>query len=121
MILKPDKNKLRLQRAKRQSDIIGTAKRPRLSVYRSLGNIYTQLIDDEKGVTVAAVNSLQKEIGKLCDGKTKKETAFIVGEELAKIALAKNIKDVVFDRSGYIYTGRIQQVADGARKGGLIF
>jgi len=121
MIIKEDKNEARKQRAKRQSDIVGTAKKPRLSVYRSLSNIYAQLIDDEKGVTLVAVNTLQTPIEKLVKGKTKKEAAFIVGEQVAKAALAKKIKEVVFDRSGYIYTGRIQQVADGARKGGLQF
>ena len=121
MINKPNKNQERKQRAKRQSDIIGTAKKPRLSVYRSLTSIYAQLIDDEAGVTLVAANSLQDDIKKLCKGKSKKEVAFIVGEQLAKAALAKKIKDVVFDRSGYVYTGRIQQLADGARKGGLQF
>ena len=121
MIIKQDKNRARKQRARRQFDIAGTAKRPRLSVYRSLSNIYAQLIDDDKGVTLVAVNTLQEGIQKLIKGKTKKEAAFVVGEQLAKVAVAKKIKEVVFDRSGYIYTGRIQQVADGARKGGLQF
>jgi len=121
MIVKEDKNKARKQRAKRQSDVVGTAKRPRLSVYRSLTNIYAQLIDDDKGVTLVAVNTLQDSIQKLVKGKNKKEAAFIIGEQVAKAATAKKIKEVVFDRSGYIYTGRIQQVADGARKGGLQF
>ena len=121
MINKPDKNKERRQRAKRQSDIVGTAKKPRLSVYRSLSNIYAQLIDDDKGVTLVAVNTLQEGTMKLVKGKTKKEAAFIVGEQLGKLAAAKKITECVFDRSGYVYTGRIQQVADGARKGGLVF
>jgi len=121
MIIKQDKNKARKQRAKRQSDIAGTAKKPRISVYRSLTNVYAQLIDDEKGVTIVAVNTLQAAIKKAVKGKTKKEAAFIVGESLAKAALAKKIKECVFDRSGYVYTGRIAQVAEGARKGGLQF
>ena len=121
MIIKPDKNKERKQRARRQADITGTAKKPRLTVYRSLTNTYAQLIDDEKGVTLAAVNTLQPAIAKLCKGKPKKEAAFIVGEQIAKLAAAKKIKEVVFDRNGYIYHGRVQQVADGARKGGLQF
>ena len=121
MIKKPDKNKERLQRAKRTSDIHGTAKKPRLSVYRSLSNIYAQIIDDDKGETLVAVNTLQEAIAKLLKGKTKKEQAFIVGQQLAKAALAKKIKEVVFDRNGYVYRGRIQQVADGAREGGLKF
>ena len=117
MIKKEDKNQARRQRAKRTSDIHGTAKKPRLSVYRSLSNIYAQLIDDDKGETIVAVNTLQLETAK----KTKKEQAFLVGQQLAKAALAKKIKEVVFDRNGYVYMGRIQQVADGAREGGLQF
>jgi len=121
MIIKHDKNKQRLQRARRQNDIKGTASKPRLVVYRSLTNIYAQLVDDDKGVTILAVNTLQPEIKKMCKGKAKKEGAFIVGEEIAKKAVAKKIKECVFDRNGYVYHGRIQQVADGARKGGLGF
>ena len=101
MIIKEDKNKARKQRAKRQSDIVGTAKKPRLTVHRSLIHVYAQLIDDEKGVTLVAVNSLQDAIEKKAKGKPKKE--------------------VVFDRSGYVYHGRVSQVAEGARKGGLQF
>jgi large subunit ribosomal protein L18 len=121
MIKKIDKNTARRQRAKRQGDITGTAKCPRLSVYRSLSHIYAQLIDDEKGETIAAVNTAMSAIEKSIKGKTKKEAATIVGEELAKAAAAKKIKEAVFDRSGYVYTGRIAAVADGARKGGLKF
>ncbi|MDR1917964.1 MAG: 50S ribosomal protein L18 [Christensenellaceae bacterium] len=121
MLIKDDKNKARLKRAKRQSDIRGTAKCPRLCVYRSLSHIYAQLIDDEKGETMLAVNTLMPEIMKLIKGKTKKESAEIVGVELAKAATAKKIKEVVFDRNGYVYTGRVASVADGARKGGLKF
>ena len=119
MIKKPDKNAERRQRAKRTSDIHGTAKKPRLSVYRSLNNIYAQLINDDKGETLVAVNTLQLE--KQIASKTKKEAAFIVGKQLAKAALAKKITEIVFDRNGYVYTGRIQQIADGAREGGLKF
>ena len=121
MIIKQDKNKARLQRARRQDDIKGDAKKPRLVVYRSLSNIYAQLVNDEKGDTVIAVNTLQPAIEKLVKGKSKKEAAFIVGEQLAVAALAKKITTCVFDRNGYVYHGRIQQVADGARKGGLVF
>ena len=121
MITKVDKNKSRLQRARRQNQIKGDAKKPRLVVYRSLTNIYAQLVNDEKGDTLIAVNTLQPAIEKLVKGKTKKESAFIVGEQLAVQALAKKIKECVFDRNGYIYHGRVQQVADGARKGGLVF
>jgi large subunit ribosomal protein L18 len=121
MIIKEDKNTERKQRAKRQSDISGTAKKPRLCVYRSLSHIYAQLIDDEKGVTLLAVNTVMPEIVKLIKGKSKKEAAFIIGEQVAKLALSKKIKEVVFDRNGYVYTGRVAALADGARKGGLKF
>jgi len=116
MINKPNKNQERRQRAKRTSDIHGTAKKPRLSVFRSLSHIYAQLIDDDKGETIVAVNSLQVSVK-----GNKKEQAFAIGKELAKKATAKKIKEVVFDRNGYVYTGRIEQVAAGAREGGLQF
>jgi large subunit ribosomal protein L18 len=121
MINKPDKNTERKQRAKRTADIHGTAKKPRLSVYRSLNHIYAQIINDDKGVTLVAVNSSQEAIEKLLAGKTKKEVSFTVGQQLAKAALAKKITEVVFDRNGYVYTGRIKEVAEGAREGGLKF
>jgi len=121
MILKQDKNKARKIRARRQNDIKGTAKKPRLVVYRSLTNIYAQLVDDDKGHTILSANTLQPEIEKLCKKKKKSEAAFIVGEQLGKAAVAKKIKECVFDRNGYIYHGRVQQVAEGARKGGLVF
>jgi large subunit ribosomal protein L18 len=121
MFKKENKNQERKIRSRRQSDISGTAKKPRLVVYRSLTNMYAQLVNDEKGETMFAVNTLQPEIKKLLKGKTKKEEAFIVGEEIAKIAAAKKINACVFDRNGYVYHGRVQNVADGARKGGLVF
>ena len=121
MIIKEDKNKQRKWRARRTSDIKGTATRPRLCVYRSLGHIYAQIINDEKGETIVAVNTLQDEVAKLGKGKPKKEQAFIVGEQIGKLALGKKIKEVVFDRNGYVYHGRVAQVAEGARKAGLKF
>ena len=121
MIKKPDKNTERRQRAKRTSDIHGTAKKPRLVVYRSLLHIYAQLVNDDKGEVLIAVNTKQKELAKLIKGKPKKEQAFIVGSQLAKAALAKKISEVVFDRNGYVYHGRVARVADGARDGGLKF
>lgn len=121
MITKIDKNKERKQRARRQNDIKGTAKCPRLVVYRSLTNIYAQLVDDDKGVTLLSANTMQPDIKKQCKGKKKAEASFIVGETIAKAAIAKKIKECVFDRNGYIYHGRVQQVAEGARKGGLVF
>jgi large subunit ribosomal protein L18 len=121
MIKKADKNQERLQRAKRTADIHGTVKKPRLAVYRSLAHVYAQLVNDDKGITLVAVNTKQKELGKLIKGKTKKEQAFIVGQQLAKAAIAKKISEVVFDRSGYVYHGRVAQLAEGAREGGLKF
>src|SRR5574344_497042 len=96
--------------------ISGTAERPRLTVSRSNKQIYAQLIDDVEGKTLAAASSLA-----IKDKEAKKEIAAKVGEELAKVATAKGIKSVVFDRNGYLYHGRVQSLADGARKGGLIF
>jgi len=121
VIIKQDKNAARRKRARRTADLHGTAKKPRLSVYRSTGHIYAQLVDDDKGVTLIAVNSLQKDIEKLAEGKTKKEIAKIVGEQAGKAALAKKIKEVIFDRNGYVYHGRIKEVAEGARAAGLKF
>lgn len=121
MIKKEDKNLARKQRAKRQNDIVGTAACPRLCVYRSLVHIYAQLVDDTKGQTLLAVNTGMPNIKSLIKGKSKREAAVIVGEELAKAALAKKISTVVFDRNGYLYIGRVAAVAEGARKGGLKF
>ena len=121
MIIKQDKNQARKARARRTADIHGTAKRPRLSVYRSLNHIYAQVIDDDRGVTIVACNTMQADVEKMIAGKCKKEAAYIVGQELGKRAKAKKIGEVVFDRNGYVYHGRVQQVADGARASGLKF
>ena len=94
---------------------------PRLSVYRSLSHIYAQIIDDVAGKTLVAASTVEKDIAALVKGKTKSEAAKIVGAELAKKALAKGIETVVFDRGGYIYTGRVSSLADGAREAGLKF
>lgn len=122
MITKIDKNKDRLKRhARVRRKISGTAAVPRLCVYRSLNHIYAQIIDDDKGNTLVAASSVEKEIAKLTEGKTKTEQAKIVGMKLAEKALAKSVTDVVFDRGGYLYTGRVASLADGAREGGLKF
>ena len=122
MITVKDKNKDRVVRHKRvRKTIEGTSKRPRLCVYKSLTNIYAQVIDDSKGVTIVSASTLEKEIAEMVKGKTKTEAAKIVGETVGKRALAKKIKEVVFDRGGYLYTGRVQAVADGARASGLKF
>ena len=119
MISKPDKNKLRLKRHKRiRSKISGTAERPRLSVFRSNKNIYAQLIDDVAGVTLASASTLDDSVSK---DQTKVEQAQAVGKAIAEAAKAKNITSVVFDRSGYLYHGRISALADAARENGLDF
>ena len=109
-------------RAKRQirvrSKISGTAACPRLNVFRSTKHIYAQIIDDAAGVTLAAASSMDK--GFEGNGGNK-EGAFKVGEMIAEKALAKGIKDVVFDRAGFLYHGRVAELAEGARKGGLNF
>ena len=122
MITKINKNEDRLKRHKRvRAKIKGTAETPRLSVYRSLNHIYVQIIDDVKGNTLVTASTLDKEIKGSLDGKDKKAQAFAVGELAAKKAAAKKITSVVFDRGGYLYTGRVAALADGARKGGLQF
>jgi large subunit ribosomal protein L18 len=122
MINVKDKNKDRIVRHKRVRNIVsGTTERPRLCVYRSLNNIYAQVIDDTKGTTLASASTLDKEVAELIKGKTKTEAAKIVGEVVGKRAKAKKVKEVVFDRGGYLYTGRVQAVADGARSAGLEF
>ena len=122
MITKINKNQDRLKRHKRvRAKIKGTAETPRLSVYRSLNHIYVQIIDDVKGNTLVTASTLDKEIKGSLYGKDKKAQAFAVGELAAKKAAAKKITSVVFDRGGYLYTGRVAALADGARKGGLQF
>ena len=122
MIKKINKNQDRLKRHKRvRLKIKGTAEAPRLSVYRTLDNIYAQIIDDVKGHTLVTASTLDKEIKGTLDGKNKKEQAYAVGELLAKKAKSKKIEVVVFDRGGYLYTGRVASLADGARNGGLQF
>lgn len=119
MISKPDKNKLRLKRHKRiRSRISGTAERPRLSIFRSNKNIYAQLVDDVAGVTLASASTLDKSIS---EDDNKVDQAKAVGKAIAAAAKAKNISTVVFDRSGYLYHGRISALADAARENGLDF
>ena len=122
MINKVNKNEDRKVRALRvRKKVSGTPERPRLNVFRSLNQIYCQIIDDTKGITLLSASSLDKAIADKVAGKTKQEAAFIVGEIIGKAAVEKGIKAVVFDRAGYIYTGRIKALADGARNGGLEF
>ncbi len=99
--------------------ITGTAERPRLNVYRSMNHIYAQIIDDVKGVTLCGRFELSKRISAWHGGN--KEAAKKVGELIAKRAAEKGITEVVFDRGGYIYHGRVKELAEGAREGGLKF
>ena len=98
----------------------GTAERPRMSVFRSNNQVYVQLIDDVAGNTLAAASSMEKEIVEKT-GITKSEQAKLVGKRIAELALSKGITDVVFDRSGYLYHGRVKNLADAARENGLKF
>ena len=122
MISKIDKNTDRKKRHERvRVKISGTAERPRLCVYRSLNHIYAQVIDDVQGKTLVSASTVEKSVMALIEGKTKSEAAKIVGQEVGKRALAAGIETVVFDRGGYLYTGRVQCLADGAREAGLKF
>ena len=119
MVSKVNKNAMRLKRHVRvRGKISGTPERPRLNVFRSNANIYAQIIDDVNGVTLVSANTLEKEFEGLtgnCEGAKK------VGAVLAERAKAKGISEVVFDRGGYIFHGRVAALAEGAREGGLNF
>ena len=120
MIKRLDRKKLRAKKHKSiRNKINGTAERPRLSVYRSANNIFVQIIDDQAGVTLVSASTIEK-ASKIAQGGNI-EAAKKVGEAIAKKALAKGIDTVVFDRSGYVYTGRIKELADAAREAGLKF
>ena len=119
MINRPNTKAQRLHRHKRvRGKVNGTPERPRLNVFRSETNIYAQIIDDTKGITLVAASSLEK--GFECEG-TKTDAAKKVGEVIAERAKAKGIDTVVFDRGGYLYHGRVKALAEGAREGGLNF
>lgn len=120
MFKKTDKEAFRLRRHLRaRKKIFGTSERPRLAVFRSGKNIYAQVIDDVARVTIVAASSIDKDFSLKLG--SNKEAAKLVGEVIAKKAIEKGIKEVVFDRGGYIYHGRIQELANGAREGGLQF
>lgn len=122
MINKKNKNVQRRSRhLKVRKKVFGTNSIPRLNVYRSSTNIYAQIINDEAGITLCSASTLTKDIVESLKGKMKTEQAFLVGEFLGKLAMKKGIKEVVFDRGGYLYTGRVLQLAEGARKAGLKF
>ena len=119
MIKRPDTNAQRLKRHKRvRAKVFGTPERPRLNVFRSATNIYAQIIDDVNGKTLVSASSLEKDFA--CEG-TKTDAAKKVGMMVAERAKAKGIEVVVFDRGGYVYHGRVQALAEGAREGGLQF
>lgn len=119
MVSRKDSNEQRLRRHRRvRADIFGTPERPRLCVYRSLSNIYCQVIDDVNKVTLCSASTVEKDFaqyGGNCEAAKK------VGEAIAKRAAEKGVENVVFDRGGYVYHGRVQALADGAREGGLKF
>ena len=119
MVSRRDVNELRLARHKKvRAKISGTTERPRLCVYRSLANIRAQVIDDTKGVTLVSASTLEKAF---TGNGGNKEAARTIGKLIAERALEAGITTVVFDRGGYVYTGRVKELADGAREGGLKF
>ena len=122
MLKKADKNAKRLQRHKRvRRKVFGTPQRPRLCVFRSSNNIYAQIIDDTNRVTLVAASSLDEAVKGAVNHTGNKEAAKMVGEMVDKKAVEKGITEVVFDRGGYIYHGRIKELAEGAREAGLKF
>ncbi len=119
MVSRKDANKARLKRHKRvRAKISGTADRPRLCVYRSNAHISAQIIDDVAGVTLVSASTHEKEFN---GNGGNKEAAKLVGKMIGERAIAKGITEVVFDRGGYLYHGRVSELADGAREGGLKF
>jgi len=120
MIIKENKNETRKRRHRRvRGSVSGTAARPRLNVYKSLSHIYAQIIDDTTGTTLCSASTITKgvELSKL----SKQDAAKAIGKEVAARAKKAGISTVVFDRGGYLYTGRVKALADGAREGGLVF
>ena len=101
--------------------ISGTATKPRMSVFKSNSQIYVQIIDDHSGTTLVSASTIDSGLRSAVSGKNKTEQARVVGEEVARRALEKDIKAVIFDRGGFYYTGRVKALAEGARKGGLEF
>ena len=114
MLKKANSRKKRIRRTR--AKISGTATRPRLCVFRSLRYIYAEIVDDEKGKILASIDSR-----KIKNAKNTIETAGKIGEEIAKLSIAKKISQVVFDKRGYKYHGKVKAIAEGARKGGLVF
>ena len=122
MISKKDKNEnRRIRHARVRKKVFGTEERPRLSVFRSENHIYAQIIDDVKGNTLCAASTVEKDVAAKVAKLSKSEAAKVVGKAVAEKALKLGIKEVVFDRGGYLYTGRVQALAEGAREAGLEF
>lgn len=117
-----DRRVARLRRHKRvRRQVVGTPDRPRLNVFRSLRHIYAQVIDDNQGHTVVSASTIDPQVAPQLEGLTKIEQARVVGKVLAERALSQGIDEVVFDRGGYAYHGRVKALADAAREGGLEF
>ena len=122
MVTQTNRNALRMRRHERaRRRLAGVQERPRLSVFRSLKQIYAQLVDDATGRTLAAASTLDPEVRARVAGTKKVDASTIVGEVLAQRARAKGITAVVFDRGGYLYHGRVRALAEGARAAGLKF
>lgn len=122
MIKKPSRQKIREKKhLKIRNRFSGTAERPRLAVYRSNNHIYAQVIDDEAGRTLAAASTVEKDIRSAVKNTDDKEAAAYVGDIIAKRAMEKGVKSVVFDRGGYIYHGKVEALANAAREAGLVF
>ena len=116
------KKQARLKRKKRiRKNLVGTPQRPRLCVFRSAKHIYAQVIDDTHGQTLAAASSLEETVKASAETNNKKSTANLVGKLVAERALEKGVKQIVFDRNGFLYHGRVKAVSDGARETGLDF
>jgi large subunit ribosomal protein L18 len=122
MAKKKSRSIARLRRHTRvRKYITGTSERPRLNVFRSITDIYTQVIDDELGKTIVSASSIDKELRSKTKGLTRTEQASLVGKTIAERAKKEGIESVVFDRGGYRYIGRVKALAEGAREGGLKF
>jgi large subunit ribosomal protein L18 len=122
LITKPSSNSRRkIRHGRVRKKVFGTPDCPRLNVYRSSKNIYAQVIDDTNGVTLAAASSLDKEIKEKVANTGNKEAAKLVGNLIGQKAKEKGIQEIVFDRGGYLYHGRIKELAEGAREAGLQF
>lgn len=116
------RSEARIRRHERiRKHLAGTSQRPRLSVFRSLSDIYAQVIDDQSGHTLVSASSIDQELRTKVKGLKKTEQAKLVGKAIAERAVSKGIKEIVFDRGGFKYSGRVKALADGAREGGLDF